>query len=144
MAEIEFWRERFAVLSSLSEQLNLPVVKKILDVMTHADSFIMQELEKTTSDLRKYHDESASNVQFLTTMERHFRVRSNNSYVAAPHKNKSSLFIKCFVQYHLLQQLYSKNQCECLKNSVLEISIFYFQVQLQVQQSIPITKSLFR
>ncbi|XP_056113379.1 dynein axonemal heavy chain 10 [Rhinichthys klamathensis goyatoka] len=73
LAEIEFWRERFAVLSSLSEQLNLPVVKKILDVLTHADSFIMQELEKTTSELRKYHEESTSNVQFLTTMERHFR-----------------------------------------------------------------------
>ncbi|XP_067295015.1 dynein axonemal heavy chain 10 isoform X2 [Pseudorasbora parva] len=73
LAEIEFWRERFAVLSSLCEQLNLPVVRKILDVMTHADSFIMQELEKTTAELRKYHEESSSNVQFLSTMERLFR-----------------------------------------------------------------------
>jgi len=89
LAEIEFWRERLAVLSSLSEQLNLPVVKKILDVMTHADSFIMQELEKTTSELRKYHEESSSNVQFLTTMERHFRVRSDHSYVAFLHRNRS-------------------------------------------------------
>jgi len=89
LAEIEFWRERLAVLSSLSEQLNLPVVKKILDVMTHADSFIMQELEKTTSELRKYYEESSSNVQFLTTMERHFRVRSDHFYVAALHRNRS-------------------------------------------------------
>lgn len=107
MAEIEFWRERFAVLSSLSEQLNLPVVKKILDVMTHADSFIMQELEKTTAELRKYHEESANNVQFLTTLERHFRVRSNHFYVAAPHRNRSILFIRCFVQYQLLQSSFT-------------------------------------
>uniref|UniRef100_A0A672KU77 Dynein heavy chain 10, axonemal-like n=1 Tax=Sinocyclocheilus grahami TaxID=75366 RepID=A0A672KU77_SINGR len=73
LAEIEFWRERVAVFSSLSEQLNLQVVKKILDVMTRADSFIMQELEKTTAELSKYHEESVNNVQFLTTMERHFR-----------------------------------------------------------------------
>lgn len=78
MAEIEFWRERVAVFSSLSEQLNLQVVKKILDVMTRADSFIMQELEKTTAELSKYQEESVNNVQFLTTIERHFRVRSNH------------------------------------------------------------------
>lgn len=78
MAEIEFWRERVAVFSSLIEQLNLQAVKKILEVMTRADSFIMQELEKTTAELRKYYDESVSNVQFLTTVERHFRVRSNH------------------------------------------------------------------
>uniref|UniRef100_A0A8C1QBG0 Dynein heavy chain 10, axonemal-like n=1 Tax=Cyprinus carpio TaxID=7962 RepID=A0A8C1QBG0_CYPCA len=73
LAEIEFWRERVAVFSSLSEQLNLQVVKKILDVMTRADSFIMQELEKTTAELSKYQEESVNNVQFLTTIERHFR-----------------------------------------------------------------------
>ncbi|XP_009299843.1 dynein axonemal heavy chain 10 [Danio rerio] len=73
LAEIEFWRERVAVFSSLIEQLNLQAVKKILEVMTRADSFIMQELEKTTAELRKYYDESVSNVQFLTTVERHFR-----------------------------------------------------------------------
>lgn len=78
MAEIEFWRERVAVFSSLSEQLNLQVVKKILDVMTRADSFIMQELEKTTAELSKYQEESVNNVQFLTTIERHFRVRGNH------------------------------------------------------------------
>ncbi len=80
MAEIEFWRERVAVFGSLSEQLNLQVVKKILDVMTRADSFIMQELEKTTAELSKYHEESVNNVQFLTTVERHFRVSSYHVY----------------------------------------------------------------
>ncbi|XP_051514176.1 dynein axonemal heavy chain 10 [Myxocyprinus asiaticus] len=73
LVEIEFWRERTAVLSSLYEQLNLPVVKKILDVMTRADSFIMEEMDKTITELFKYHDESVNNVQFLSTLERHFK-----------------------------------------------------------------------
>ncbi|TRY94050.1 hypothetical protein DNTS_011956 [Danionella cerebrum] len=73
LAEIEFWRESVAVFSGLCEQLNMPVVKKILAVMTRADSFIMQELEKTTADLRKYQDEAVNNAQFLSTVERHFR-----------------------------------------------------------------------
>ncbi|XP_017580699.2 dynein heavy chain 10, axonemal [Pygocentrus nattereri] len=73
MAEIDFWRERAAVLSALSEQLKLPVVKKILEVMTRADPVTVQNLDLTVVELSKYHVESVDNVRFLGTLERHFK-----------------------------------------------------------------------
>lgn len=75
LAEIDFWRERSAVLSCVNEQLKLPVVKKIVDVMIRADSFTAQELEKTIAELSKYYEESSNNELFLRTLERVFKVR---------------------------------------------------------------------
>ncbi|XP_062273833.1 dynein axonemal heavy chain 10 [Scomber scombrus] len=72
MAEIAFWQERTSVLSSLSEQLKQPVVKKILEVMTKADAGIVQTLDATVAELTKYRVESDDNLRFLSTLERHF------------------------------------------------------------------------
>ena len=38
LGEVDFWRERNATLSALYEQLNLPVVKKVADILTDAQS----------------------------------------------------------------------------------------------------------
>ena len=38
LGEVDFWRGRNATLSALYEQLNLPVVKKVVDVLTEAQS----------------------------------------------------------------------------------------------------------
>ena len=38
LGEVDFWRERNATLSALYEQLNLPVVKKVIDILTEAQS----------------------------------------------------------------------------------------------------------
>ncbi|XP_067084612.1 dynein axonemal heavy chain 10 [Osmerus mordax] len=73
MAEIDFWRERTAILSALSEQLKLPVVKKILEVMVRADPVTVQNLDLTVTELAKHHVESVENVRFLSTLERHFK-----------------------------------------------------------------------
>ncbi|KAM6964967.1 dynein axonemal heavy chain 10 [Aplochiton taeniatus] len=73
MAEIDFWRERAAILSALNEQLKLPVVKKILEVMVKADPVTVQNLDLTIHELSKYHVESVENVRFLSTLERHFK-----------------------------------------------------------------------
>ncbi|KAI7812536.1 putative dynein heavy chain 10 [Triplophysa rosa] len=73
LAEIDFWRERSAVMSCVNEQLKLPVVKKIVDVMIRADSFTVQELEKTIAEISKYYEESANIVLFLRTLERQFK-----------------------------------------------------------------------
>ncbi|XP_066511362.1 dynein axonemal heavy chain 10-like isoform X1 [Hoplias malabaricus] len=73
MAEIDFWRERAAVLSALSEQLKLPVVKKILEVMTCADPVTVQNLDLIVTELTKYQVEAVDNVRFLSTLERHFK-----------------------------------------------------------------------
>ncbi|XP_043925694.1 dynein axonemal heavy chain 10 [Protopterus annectens] len=73
LAEIDFWRERNATLSALSEQLKLPLVKKILEVVGKVDSVIVQNLDLTVNELSKYHIEAADNVRFLSTLERHFK-----------------------------------------------------------------------
>ncbi|KAG8456021.1 hypothetical protein GDO86_001999 [Hymenochirus boettgeri] len=73
LAEIDFWRERNATLSALSEQLKLPQVKKILSVLSIADPGVVQNLELTVTELAKYHVEAADNVRFLSTLERHFK-----------------------------------------------------------------------
>lgn len=74
LAEIVFWQERASILSSLSEQLKQPVVKKILKVMTKADAGIVPTLEGTVAELTKYRVESEDNLRFLSTLERHFMV----------------------------------------------------------------------
>ncbi|KAM4616801.1 dynein axonemal heavy chain 10 [Polymixia lowei] len=73
LAEIHFWRERAVILRALNEQLQLPVVKKILEVMTKADPVTVQNLGLTVAELTKYHVESVENVRFLNTLERHFK-----------------------------------------------------------------------
>ncbi|KAM9858629.1 dynein axonemal heavy chain 10 [Aulostomus maculatus] len=73
LAEIVFWQERASVLNALSEQLQLPVVKKILEVMTKADTGVVQTLEGTGAELIKYCVEAVDNVRFLSTLERHFK-----------------------------------------------------------------------
>ncbi|XP_048858906.1 dynein axonemal heavy chain 10 [Brienomyrus brachyistius] len=73
MAEIDFWRERAAVLSALNEQLKMPVVRKVLDAVNLANPVVMQNLELTMLDLGKLHVEAVENVRFLSTLERHFK-----------------------------------------------------------------------
>ncbi|XP_028911199.1 dynein heavy chain 10, axonemal isoform X3 [Ornithorhynchus anatinus] len=73
LAEIEFWRERSATLSALTEQTKLPVVKKVLEVIQDAESMLIVNLQPVLADLSKYHLEASDNVRFLSTVERHFK-----------------------------------------------------------------------
>lgn len=74
MAELEFWRERATVLSGLCEQLKLPVVKKILEVMSQADLDPMQNLNETITELNLYQVEAMQNVRVLSTVKRYLKV----------------------------------------------------------------------
>ncbi|PRP82215.1 dynein-1-alpha heavy chain, flagellar inner arm I1 complex, partial [Planoprotostelium fungivorum] len=75
MAEIEFWRARNAVYNTLYEQLNNPLLKKMLDVLevANGDSPARNTFITVTSELQKLHFEAQDNVKFLTTLERHFK-----------------------------------------------------------------------
>uniref|UniRef100_A0AAY5K1P1 AAA+ ATPase domain-containing protein n=1 Tax=Esox lucius TaxID=8010 RepID=A0AAY5K1P1_ESOLU len=73
ISEIDFWRERTATLSAVSEQLKLPVVKKVVEVITRAEPVTVQNLDLTVTELSKLHVESVENVRFLSTLERHFK-----------------------------------------------------------------------
>ncbi|KAJ3602265.1 hypothetical protein NHX12_030024 [Muraenolepis orangiensis] len=73
MAEIDFWRERSAILSALSEQINLPIAKKIVALLTEVDPVTVQNLELSVAELTSYHVEAVQNVRFLSTLERSFK-----------------------------------------------------------------------
>uniref|UniRef100_H2ZL67 Dynein heavy chain tail domain-containing protein n=1 Tax=Ciona savignyi TaxID=51511 RepID=H2ZL67_CIOSA len=75
LAEIDFWRERNAALSALSEQLKLPTVTRMLDVLAQkADTTALSNFKMSRDELAKYYTEAKDNVRFLTTLERHFKV----------------------------------------------------------------------
>lgn len=73
LAEIDFWRDRNASLSTLHEQLNLPIVHTIIRVLTKAQSPSSSSLEFQLGELTKFYTEAKDNVKFLSTLERHFK-----------------------------------------------------------------------
>ena len=74
MAEIAFWRERKSTLGALSDQIQLPVIQKILGVITKTHPGLILTLDETTIELNKYLDEAEDNLRFLSTLEGHFMV----------------------------------------------------------------------
>nr|KAJ3423035.1 Dynein heavy chain 10, axonemal [Polyrhizophydium stewartii] len=73
LAEIEFWRDRSASLSTLYEQLNLPIVHKIVQILNRAQVACSSSLEFQLAELNKIYTEAKDNVKFLSTLERHFK-----------------------------------------------------------------------
>ncbi|XP_054851851.1 dynein axonemal heavy chain 10 [Eublepharis macularius] len=73
LAEIDLWRERNATLSALTEQIKLPIVKKVLKVLDVANSGIVESLQIVINELCKHHVEANDNVRFLSTLERHLK-----------------------------------------------------------------------
>nr|XP_039267660.1 dynein heavy chain 10, axonemal-like [Styela clava] len=80
LAEIDFWRERNAALSALSEQLKLPQVVKMLDILGQkTDATALANFKMARDELTKYYTEAKDNVRFLTTLERHFKNLAHGS-----------------------------------------------------------------
>ena len=81
LAEIEYWRERNATLSSLYEQLNLPKTLKMVSVVEKfsGDSNIVMSFKTHTAELGKVYVEAKDNVKFLATLERHFKCLANGT-----------------------------------------------------------------
>ena len=73
LAEIDFWRERNATLSAITEQLKLPTVSKVLAVLSKVHSETLPSFEYHRTELNKYYTEAKDNVRFLSTLERHFK-----------------------------------------------------------------------
>ena len=73
LAEIDFWRERNATLSAITEQLKLPTVNKVMAVLAKIHSETLPSFEYHRSELHKYYVEAKDNVRFLSTLERHFK-----------------------------------------------------------------------
>ncbi|CAD7704507.1 unnamed protein product [Ostreobium quekettii] len=75
MAEIEFWRRRNAVLSSLCEQLHLGKVRAVVAAVEagSSDKNLLSSFTTQVGELNKLTVEATDNVKFLTTLERHFK-----------------------------------------------------------------------
>jgi hypothetical protein len=80
LAEIEFWQQRNGALSALYEQINLPKVAFILEVLKHEDAPMMHHFTAHFGELSKFYLEAKDNVKFLTTLERHFKNVSEGSF----------------------------------------------------------------
>ena len=79
LAEIDFWRQRNSTLSALSEQLQLPYVRKVIEILTAANSHSLSSFEYNRSEMIKYYTEAKDNVRFLSTLERHFKNLTHGS-----------------------------------------------------------------
>ena len=81
LAEIMFWRERNAALSSLFEELNLPHVKNMIALLDQGsqDAKLLQPFKFQIGELPKLYVEAKDNVKFLTTLERHFKSISSGT-----------------------------------------------------------------
>ena len=73
LAEIDFWKERNSALGALSEQLKLPQIQKILEVLKAANTPSLSNFEYHRNEMSRYFIEAKDNVKFLTTLERHFK-----------------------------------------------------------------------
>jgi dynein heavy chain len=73
LAEIEFWRDRNACLSSLYEKINQPKFRFLLSVLNANQVPTAPTIEYQLTEVTKYYLEANDNVKFLTTLERHFK-----------------------------------------------------------------------
>jgi len=80
LGEIDFWRERSAGLSPLYEQIALPKVQQMLEVISSTESAQLSAFNYHFGELSKLFLEARDNVKFLTTLERHFKHVSDSSF----------------------------------------------------------------
>ncbi|NWZ12470.1 DYH10 protein, partial [Agelaius phoeniceus] len=73
LAEINLWRENNADLRALTEQMKLPEVQKVLEILQEAEPEFTGDLQIVLSDLKKHHMEAQDNAKFLSTLERHLK-----------------------------------------------------------------------
>jgi len=79
MAEIDFWRDRSSKVSTVYEQLQLPAVRKALDVLEASEPPILQQFQDQFGALQQMHVVAKDNVKFLTTLQRHFKYLASGS-----------------------------------------------------------------
>lgn len=80
LAEIEFWRERNATLSTIYEQINMPSVQKMIKLLELVEASMLLTFKYHFSELSKLYIEAKDNVKFLTTLERHFKNIASGSF----------------------------------------------------------------
>ncbi len=80
LGEIEFWRERTTALSALYEQINMPKVQLMIQVLKISENPQLNTFQFHFGELTKLYLEAKDNVKFLTTLERHFKHLNEGSF----------------------------------------------------------------
>ena len=80
LAEIEFWRERNGTLSTIYEQINMPLVQKMIRVLELVESSGISTFRYHFIELTKLYVEAKDNVKFRSTLERHFKNIATGSF----------------------------------------------------------------
>lgn len=82
LSELEFWVQRSAVFSSLSDQVHSDKIVAILDTVEAVSTdkkAIVHSLKSRRIELTKISLEAKENVKFLSTLERHFKTLATGS-----------------------------------------------------------------
>ena len=80
LAEIEFWRERNGTLSTIYEQIMMPLVQKMIRVLELVEASGILTFKYHFNELTKLNTEAKDNVKFLATLERHFKNITTGSF----------------------------------------------------------------
>ena len=78
--EIAFWRRRLVALSTLCEQIRMPDVQRLLDVMSRVHLQQLTVFRDHAAELDRVYAEAKDNTKFLTTLERHFKVLESTDF----------------------------------------------------------------
>ena len=97
LAEIEYWRQRNATLSTVFEQVSMPKLQRMLDVLRLRDSAGLDQFDAHYGELTRKYVEAKDNVKFLTTLERHFKNISSGHLVRGRSSVPATICFRWFV-----------------------------------------------
>ncbi|NXQ63839.1 DYH10 protein, partial [Anthoscopus minutus] len=110
LAEIYLWREKNATLNALNEQLKLPEMQKVLEILQEAEPEFTGDLQIVLSDLKKHHMQAQDNAKFLSTLERHLKNLSTGTGVDVISNTIPSL-LNALRLVWIMSRHYNKDEC---------------------------------
>lgn len=74
MEEYNFWSTNHTNLSDLKEQLEIPIILRILSILSKADSSCLKSFETQKKKMQKNFHRAKENIEYLSTLLRYFKV----------------------------------------------------------------------
>uniref|UniRef100_A0A0G4IFQ9 AAA+ ATPase domain-containing protein n=1 Tax=Chromera velia CCMP2878 TaxID=1169474 RepID=A0A0G4IFQ9_9ALVE len=84
MAEIEYWRDRNAAVTTLYEQLSLPAAHQVLETLARISELpppIIHAFSDAYTELQRIYLQAHDTLKFLATLERHFKTLQTGNLV---------------------------------------------------------------
>lgn len=126
IAEIEYWRARNAVISTLYQQLNNGVisqVKKLLVAhLSESNMQVVNEFDSQMKELTRLCGEAKDNVKFLTTLERQFKNLASNEGLTIIEETLPSLMnglrLVWIISRHFKEEEQMQNLLQTISNEI--------------------------